>query len=173
MRKFLSIGSGLAVAAITAVVALAAFSGGSSAAPGDGASQARPALPPASLVAITIGQVVEEEGETATVDLHAIIREGRAMGNLRFYSEEYGYYNGGVRTLKFENGVITATGGGGLFLPDGTRVQVRYTATVSVDDEHVEIVVKGKDGLDYAIEGSLEDGFIWAGDPQKEKPPAS
>jgi hypothetical protein len=124
-------------------------------------------------VAITIGQVVEEEGETATVDLHASVRNGRAMGNLRFYSEEYGYYNGGVRTLRFEDGVITAAGGGGLFLPDGTRVQVRYTATVSVDDEHVELAVKGKDGLDYTIEGSLEDGFIWAGDPQTVKPPAS
>lgn len=173
MRKFLSIGSALAVAGVAAVVALAAFSGGSSAAPGDGASQARPPLPAASLVAITIGQVVEEEGETATVDLHASIRNGKAMGNLRFYSEEYGYYNGGVRTLKFEDGVITATGGGGLFLPDGTRVQVRYTATISVDDEHVEIAVKGKDGLEYTIEDSLEDGFIWAGDPQTVKTPAS
>ena len=173
MRKFLSIGSALAVAAVTAVVALAAFSGGSSAAPGDGDSQARPNLPAPSLVAITIGQVVEEGGETATVDLHASVRGGRAMGNLRFYSEEYGYYNGGVRTLKFENGVITATGGGGLFLPDGTRVQVRYTARISVDDEHVEIVVKGKDGLEYTIEGSLENGFIWAGDPQTAKYPAS
>ena len=173
MRRFLSIGGALAVAAITAVVALAAFSGGSSAAPGDGDSRARPPLPAASLVAITIGQVVEEEGDTATVDLHASIRNGKAMGNLRFYSEEYGYYNGGVRTLKFEDGAITATGGGGLFLPDGTRVQVRYAATISVEDEHVEIAVKGKDGLAYTIEGSLEDGFIWAGDPQKEKPPAS
>jgi hypothetical protein len=91
------------------------------------------------------------------------------MGNLRFYSEEYGYYNGGVRTL-VRGGVITATGAGGLFLPDGTRVQVRYTATISVDDEHVEIVVKGKDGLEYTIEGSLEGGFIWAGDPQTVKP---
>jgi hypothetical protein len=173
MRKFLSIGSALSIAVVTAVVALAAFSSGSSAAPGDGTSQARPRLPAASLVAITIGQVAEEDGETATVDLHASVRNGRAMGNLRFYSEEYGYYNGGVRTLKYEDGVITATGGGGLFLPDGTRVQVRYTATISVDDEHVEIAVKGKDGLAYTIEGSLEDGFIWAGDPQTVKTPAS
>ena len=171
MRRFLGIVSAMGVAVITAVVALAAFSGGSSAAPGGGASQLRPDLPRPSLVAITIGQVSEDDGETATVDLHGAVRDGRAMGNLRFYSEEYGYYNGGVRTLKFDDGVITATGGGGLFLPDGTRVQVRYTAMISVEDEHVEIAVKGKDGLEYTIAGALEDGFIWAGDPQTEKPP--
>ena len=171
MRRFLGIVSAMGVAVITAVVALAAFSGGSSAAPGGAASQLRPDLPRPSLVAITIGQVAEDDGETATVDLHGTVRDGRAMGNLRFYSEEYGYYNGGVRTLKFDDGVITATGGGGLFLPDGTRVQVRYTAMISVEDEHVEIAVKGKDGLEYTIAGALEDGFIWAGDPQTEKPP--
>jgi hypothetical protein len=168
MRRIISIGGALSVAVVTALVALAAFSGGSSAAPEDGSSQARP-VPPASLVAITIGQVSEEDGETATVDLHASVRRGRAGGNLRFYSEEYGYYNGGVRTLKFQDGTITATGGGGLLLPDGTRVGVRYTATIQVDEEHVQIDVKGKDGLEYTIEGELEDGFIWAGDPQEQK----
>ena len=119
MRKFAGIAGAVAVAAVTAVVALAAFSGGSSAAPGDGTGAGlREPLVPASLVAIAIGQVVEEGGETATIDLHGSIRDGRAGGNFRFYSEEYGYYNGGVKTLKVEDGVITATGGGGLFPPE-------------------------------------------------------
>jgi hypothetical protein len=173
MRKFASIAGSLAVAAVTAVVALAAFSGGSSAAPGDGTGAGlREPLVPASLVAIAIGQVVEEGGETATIDLHASIRDGRAGGNFRFYSEEYGYYNGGVKTLKVEDGVITATGGGGLFPPEGGRVQVRYTAVISMEDNHVVVTVKGKN-LQYSIEGTLEDGFTFAGDPKSQLPPAS
>lgn len=173
MMKFASIAGAVAIGAVTAVVALAAFSGGSSAAPGDGtAAGIGEPLVPASLVAIAIGQVVEEGGETATIDLHASIRDGRAGGNFRFYSEEYGYYNGGVRTLKVENGAITATGGGGLFPPEGGRVQVRYTAVISTNDNHVVVTVKGKN-LQYTIEGTLEDGFIFAGDPQTQPLPAN
>jgi hypothetical protein len=166
MRRIVSAGAALSIALITAVLAIAAFRGGSSAAPDDDSGLVR--RPRASLVAITIGQLSEDGGEAATVDLHASVRDGRAGGSLRFYSEEYGYYNGGVRTVRFEDGVITAAGGGGLFLPDGTRVQVRYTATISVADETVGIEVKGKDGLQYTIAGEIEDGFVWAGDPNTE-----
>ena len=42
------------------------------------------------------------------------------------------------------------------------RVLVEQTS----HNEHVEIAVKGKDGLAYTIEGTLVDGFIWAGDPK-------
>lgn len=126
------------------------------------ANTARPFAPP-SLVAVAIGQLEEEDGEYSTVDLRASIRDDKAVGALRFYSEEYGYYNGGVRTLVVEDGLIKVTGGGGLFQPDGTRAAVRYEAEFALDGSHASIHVTGRD-LDYTMEGSL-DGFVHLWEP--------
>ena len=166
MKRFISIGAAAIIVGLSAFAAIAAFGDSASAAP----SQARRAPP--SLVAVAIGQLTEDDGETGVIDLRAAIRDGKAGGNFRFFSEEYGYYNGGVRTLSVENGVITVTGGGGLFPPDGKRVQVRYTATFAIADGATEITVTGKDGATYTMEGTL-DGLIRAGAPLKDKPPAA
>jgi len=147
-------GAGVFVTALFAmgIVSVRIGSGDSAlAAPGDA-----PATP--TLVAVAIGQLQEESGESFTVDLHAAIRDGVPGGALRFYGDEVGYYNGGVRTLSVEDGVIHVTGGGGLFKPDGTRAAVRYSAEFSLDGSHAAITVQGRD-YTYTMEGTL-DGFV-------------
>ncbi len=174
MKRIISIGAAAIIVGLSAFAAIAAFGDSSSASTGvsqpqgasAGPSQAKRAQP--SLVAVAIGKLTEDDGGTATVDLHAAIRDGKAGGNFRFFSEEYGYYNGGVRTLSVENGVISVTGGGGLFRPDGKRVQVRYSATFAIADGATEITVTGKYGASYTMMGTL-DGLIRAGAPMKDK----
>ena len=116
------------------------------------------------LVAIAIGQLREADGETATVDLHATIRGGQVGGNLRFFSDD-GYYNGGVRTLSVQNGVIRAAGAGGLLKPDGTRVIVAYEAEITVATKRTSIHIRGA-GIDYTLHGVIEPGFVFAGSPE-------
>ncbi|MBI2939802.1 MAG: hypothetical protein HYY04_05130 [Chloroflexi bacterium] len=116
-------------------------------------------------VAIAIGQLEEQDGDSATLDLRAATRDGKTGGTLRFYSPTEGYYNGGVRTLAVENGAIKASGGGGLIRPDGTRLLVRYTAEISADGQQVKILVRGRKGLEYTLAGRLDPGFVWAGAP--------
>ncbi|MEX2159403.1 MAG: hypothetical protein WEB04_08375 [Dehalococcoidia bacterium] len=124
------------------------------------------AVPPRvlpSLIAAAIGQLTEDDGETATVDLRGTIRDGKPGGALRFYSEEYGYYNGGVRTLTVDDaGLIHASGNGGLVQPDGTRVAVHHDATFAPDGTS-SIHVRGRD-LDYTLEGTL-DGLVQVWEP--------
>jgi len=115
------------------------------------------ALVPPSQVAVAIGQLEEEDGEYATVDLRAAVRDGDVGGALRFFSEEYGYYNGGVRTLEVaDDGTIHVTGAGGLF-HDGARTQVRYDATFAPDGA-TSIHVQGR-GVNYTMAGHL-DGLV-------------
>lgn len=126
-------------------------------------SVATPSSIQPSLVAVAIGQLSEDDGETATVDLRGTIRDEKAGGALRFYSEEYGYYNGGVRTLSIDDaGTIHASGNGGLTQPDGTRVVVHYDATFALDGT-TSIHVRGR-GIDYTLEGSL-DGHVQVREP--------
>src|SRR5947209_2048335 len=109
-RVFAAIGGGLAVIAVAAI-AVVALSGGSSgsvaAAPASPTASGQPAKALPSLVAVAIGQLHESDGREVTVDLHAEVRDGKAGGNFRFFSADDGYYNGGVASLTFENGVIT------------------------------------------------------------------
>ncbi|MDO8616918.1 MAG: hypothetical protein Q7T33_14500 [Dehalococcoidia bacterium] len=162
MRKILSIAAGLLVVGLSAVAGFAAFGGDSSASsptptgfqngpPQADAGQA----PPAGGVAIAIGQLQEDDGEEATIDLRASTRDGKAGGNFRFFSEEHGYYNGGVRVLSVRDGVIRVAGGGGLFPPEGGRIQVRYEATFSTVDNHAEITVTGPGGYQYTMSGTV------------------
>ena len=118
-----------------------------------------------SLVAVAIGQLVEdaESDMTTTVSLQAAIRDGEAGGNLRFFCEEVGYYNGGVRTLSVENGIITVTGAGGLFRPDGTRIGVYYRAEFSIETGMATISVEGRD-FEYTMTGVL-DGLVTVKEP--------
>jgi len=147
-------GAGVVVAALFAMgVVSVRFGSGDSALAAPGGAPAAPAL-----VAVAIGQLVEPSGESFTVDLHAAIRDGTPGGALRFFGDEVGYYNGGVRTLSVDGGVIHGTGGGGLFRPDGTRVPVRYSAEFSTDGSHAKITVQGRD-YQYTMEGTL-DGFV-------------
>jgi hypothetical protein len=165
MKKFLGIGAGVLVVGLTMIFAVVAFSGSSSAqtatpgadVAGAGTQDASVAGKPT--VAIAIGQLNEADGGTATVDLRAGIRGGKTGGALRFFSDEHGYYNGGVKTLTIEDGKFTVTGGGGLFLPDGTRKQVRYSAVFSMDSGQAEITVKAKDGFQYTMSGVV-DGLV-------------
>jgi hypothetical protein len=171
MKRLWNIG---AFAGAVAVVATALASGvvsvqfggsGAFAAPGGEAAALTPAVPAVrpTLVGAAIGQLNEAGGDSATVDLRAAIRDGTAGGALRFFSDEYGYYNGGVRTFVVEAGTIKVTGGGGLFQPDGTRVQVRYDAQFALDGSHAIIHVAGRN-IDYTLEGTL-DGFVHVWEP--------
>lgn len=111
-----------------------------------------------SLVAVAIGQLAEDGGETATVDLRGTVRDEKPGGALRFYSAEYGYYNGGVHTLTVDDaGVIHASGNGGLVQPGGTRVVVHYDATFAPDGT-TSVHVRGRN-IDYTLEGTL-DGLV-------------
>jgi hypothetical protein len=120
-------------------------------------------------VAIAIGGVAESGGDTATIDLRAAKGAERAGGTLRFWDEEHGYYNGVVRTLTIEGGVIHATGAGPLWTPEGERVPVRFDLTIDEASKQVTIVIEGREdaGYGYTLAGTLE-GFIFAGDPPRE-----
>ncbi len=96
MKRLLKIGvlgGVLAVALAVFASGIVTFSVGTSAEPAaaevvrDG-ERSRP-----SLVAVAIGQLVEDDASdmTATVSLQAAIRDGEAGGNLRFFCEEVGY----------------------------------------------------------------------------------
>lgn len=119
-------------------------------------------------VAIAIGGVAESSGDTATIDLRAAKGAERAGGTLRFWDEEHGYYNGVVRTLSIEGGVIRASGAGPLWTGAGERVPVRFELTIVEATDHVTIVVEGREdaGYRYTIEGTL-DGLIFAGAPPR------
>src|ERR1700674_2863793 len=101
-RKFVTVGLGMAFSLALVGFAIFALGGTSSAStPVATASTATPAATPAaapSTVAIAIGQLHEDSGDSATVDLHAAIKAGKTGGALRFFSNN-GYYNGGVKTL--------------------------------------------------------------------------
>jgi len=116
-------------------------------------------------VAIAIGQLVEADGESATVDLRATRHDGQTFGALRFYAPDHGYYNGAVRHFTVESGRIIATGGGVLVEPDGHRRLVRFTATIPLDGKAVSIAVQGFQGFAYTLEGDLKPGFVQAGEP--------
>jgi len=153
-------GAGIVVAALFATGIVSVRIGGDHA-QADSGSPATPAASTSakpSLVAIAIGQLNEPSGESFTVDLHAAIKNGTPGGALRLFGDEVGYYNGGVRTLSVDGGVIHITGGGGLFRPDGTRVAVRYSAEFSLDGSHAAITVEGRN-YKYTMEGTL-DGFV-------------
>lgn len=153
MRRTIAIG--------LALLLLAALTAGTvGAAPRIGGATERP-----TTVAVAIGQVVEDDGMRNTFDLRAQTDGARVGGTLRFYCPHKGYYNGAVRTLAVENGTIKATGGGGLFQPDGTRIPVRYTATIT-PDQRVDVVVSGPNGFGYTIAGKMEPGLVRAGDPR-------
>jgi hypothetical protein len=152
MKKAFGIGAGLFVVALSAFGAVAGLTNGSSA-------STQTTQTTGGFVAIAVGQLEEDGGEYATVDLHAGNRNGKIGGALRFFSEEYGYYNGAVRTVKVENGVIHVTGAGGLFPPGGGRVQVRFDATFSTQDKHGEIKVTRANGTTYTMSGTL-DGLV-------------
>jgi hypothetical protein len=167
MKRWWKLGALMGGAAVVAAVLASGLVtvqvGGSGALAADeGDAAGRPVVRP-SQVAVAIGQLEEGYGESATVDLRAAIRDGQAGGALRFYSEEYGYYNGAVRTLVVEDGVIKVTGGGGLFPPEGGRLQVRYEAEFSLDGSSASIHVHGI-GIDYTMSGAF-DGFVTIWEP--------
>ena len=164
------------LAAAAAAFAVFAFSAGSSADTGGqnrgGAGAPQAITDPDAVLAIAIGQLYEDgEDEEATVDLRAHTIDGETAGSFRFFSEEYGYYNGGVRTLAVSDGVITATGAGGLFPPEGGRTPVRYTAVFDSNTGHAEITVKARD-FEYTMAGDVN-GLIWAGHPMDQNAPAA
>jgi hypothetical protein len=164
-----------AAAVLIAVAAILAFSGTSSAqedTPGTSESARVAPHDPNALLAIAIGVLNEDgEDEYATVDLRATKRFGKPGGAFRFYSEEHGYYNGGVRGFNCDDGVITAHGGGGLVQPDGTRIGVVYEAVFDTADGSATVTVKGKDGFEYTMEGVV-DGLVWCGNPADGPPTA-
>ena len=136
-------------------------------------ASAAPATVPAA-VAITstagvvaIGQFVGGDGPVSTLDLRASTRLGRTLGTLRFFCPMFGYYNGVVRTLTVENGVISVAGGGGLVKPDGTRHLVRFSATIVAATRAVTLTIEGANGLRYHRSGTLEPGLV------RLAPPAS
>lgn len=117
------------------------------------------------VVAVAIGHLKETDGSSAIVDLRAGARDGRAAGTLRLFCPKEGYYNGAVRQLAVKDGVITVSGAGPLIRPDGSRMAVRYTARLSIDSKQVAIVVEGRNGFSYTMEGALSPGMVKAGDP--------
>lgn len=153
-------GAAVVIAALLATGIVSISVGGHGAAAQEGEAGAITLDPPRvlpTLVGVAIGQLEEADGESATVDLRATIRDGTAGGAFRFYSDEYGYYNGGVRSFTVEDGVIHVSGAGGLTQPDGTRVVVRYDATFAPDGTS-SIHVQNRT-LDYTMEGTL-DGLV-------------
>lgn len=117
-----------------------------------------------TLVAVAIGQLDEADSDmSTTVSLQASIREGQAGGNLRFFCDDVGYYNGSVQTLSVEDGIITVTGAGGLFRPDGTRINVHYSVEFSTETNMATISVEGRD-YEYTITGEL-DGLVVVKEP--------
>jgi len=168
-----TIGVSAVVPALAVLIGVLAFSATSEAQEGEppapeASGQPRPPL--AKSTAIAIG-TLEEEGEEGLniVDLHAVELGPRDHGNFRFFSEEYGYYNGGVRNLTCEDGVITAKGGGGLTQPDGTHLGVVYVATFDTNDDTATVKVTGKDGFEYTLDGTV-DGLLYCGN-LRDAPP--
>ena len=165
MKRLWKVGVGAgAVALVATALASGIISvrvGGGSGALAAPASTTPAAKVRPSLVVAAIGQLHESDGGSATVDLRASIRKGQAGGALRFVAGGLGYYNGGVATFVVENGTIKVTGTGGLFRPDGTRVQVRYEAQFAVDGSSATIVVTGRN-VSYTLSGTL-DGYahVW------------
>lgn len=131
--------------------------------PDDPVARADRAKP--TLVAVAIGQVREGDDEVVTVDLRATQRGGKSGGNLRFYSEDDGYYNGAVRQLSVEGNVVKAAGAGALTKPDGTRAAVRFQATIRIDTKAITITVEGRKTEAYTIDGTLS-GLVRAGTPE-------
>lgn len=172
-RKFTIAGLSVIVAALAGIGALFAISGTSSAndepTPVGGSTSRDADAAGDALLAVAIGQLEEDDGESATVDLRANNRT--PGGNFRFYSEEYGYYNGGVRRFNCDDGEITAVGGGVLVQPDGTRVVITYEANFDTDGGSASVTVKGR-GVNYTLEGEL-DGLAWCGDPSVAPPTAT
>jgi len=117
-------------------------------------------------VAIDLGAVAGDEA--AYIDFHAAVGPERQGGNLRFWTEDDGYYNGGVRTVTINGQNVHAEGAGPLWR-DGTRVPVKFTLDLNGDSDHVSITVKGRD-LDYTLEGTV-DGFVFVGPPPQKPTP--
>lgn len=157
-------GVGLVAVLIAAAVAAVAFNGTTSADEGDmNSAQAqvtRPAPDPDALVAVAIGNVLNDTTDP-TLDLRAHDANGEQGGAFRFFCEKMGYYNGAVKTLDVEDGVITATGAGGMWKIDGTHVKVEFVLTVDTDAGTADVTITGP-GVDYEASGDL-DGFSWAG----------
>jgi hypothetical protein len=151
------------------LVALLAFSATSNAQEGD-TERAGPNPALVKNTAIAIG-TLEEEGEDGVniVDLHAVDIGPRDRGSFRFFSEEYGYYNGGVREVSCEDGVITAKGAGGFTQPDGTHMAVLYEASFDTNTGDAVITVTGKDDFSYTLEGTV-DGLMYCGN-LRDAPP--
>ena len=152
MRKLLIVFSLLAAAVTIAPIA---------------AAYAAPKREHPDVVAVALGTLNESEGDQAVVDFRAGKTGDDAKGNLRFYSEEHGYYNGAVKRLSIENGVIKAAGGGGLVKPDGTRFPVRFEAEFHASSKRVSIKVQGREGYQYTLDGVLDPGFIKIGNPEQ------
>lgn len=174
-KRLTFIGGGLIVAVLAAITAIVAFNGTSSAQTdepvSDHQSTDRPHKPPKdpdALLAVAIGTIPHDDYSQATIDLRAHESAEKEGGAFRFYCDEMGYYNGGVKDVGWEDGVITATGAGGLWQPDGVRVQVQYTFTVDTETNDAEVTITG-DGVDYQAQGQL-DGFSWAG-TRSDAPP--
>ncbi len=172
-KRLTFIGGGLIVAVLATITAIVAFNGTSAAQTGepqtdeavtDGPSVERPNKPPRdpnALLAVAIGTIAHDDDTGATIDLRAHESAKKEGGAFRFYCDEMGYYNGGVRDVTWEDGVVTATGAGGLWQPDGTRVQVQYTFRVDTETDTAEVAITGE-GVDYSLSGAL-DGLSWAG----------
>jgi hypothetical protein len=119
-------------------------------------------------VAIALGAI--EGSEEAYLNFRAADGAERDGGNLRFWTEDDGYYNGNVRGVTINGQNVHAEGGGPLWKPDGTHTLVRFSIDLNGGSNHVSITVTGRD-LDYTIEGTVE-GFVFIGQPpQKLQPP--
>ena len=158
MRKVLGI-----VFAAGAVIGLLGLRTAYAAGPGEAGKRGEREKP--SSVAVAIGTLNEAGGDYAFIDFRGAQRNGGAGGNLRFYAPDEGYYNGGVRTLSVQDGVVKATGAGPLVKPDGGRVRVRYEAEFNQRTKQVTIKVEGKGGVKYTIQGRLDPGLIKTGSP--------
>jgi hypothetical protein len=115
-------------------------------------------------VAIALGAI--EGDEEAYIDLHAAVGAERQGGNLRFWTEDDGYYNGGIRTVTITGQNVHAEGAGPLWKPDGTRVPVRFSMDLNGGSNRVSITVKGRE-LEYTLEGKVE-GFVFVGPPPQQ-----
>ncbi|HEY5625163.1 MAG TPA: hypothetical protein VIT93_01605 [Dehalococcoidia bacterium] len=174
--RLIFLGGGLIVAMLAAISAIVGFNGTSSAQTNEAAAESpsaeRPHKPPKdpnALLAVAIGTITHDDDDSPdTIDLRAHESAEKEGGAFRFYCDEMGYYNGGVKDVTWEDGVITASGAGGLWQPDGTRVQVQYTFTVDTETNAAEVIITG-DGVDYETSGQLE-GFSWAG-TRSDAPP--
>ena len=164
--KWTTIGISAVVPALALLIGVLAFSGTSFAQQGTPPARPNPAL--VKNTAIAIGTVDNGEGVNI-VDLHAVDLGPIDVGNFRFFSEEYGYYNGGVRNLTCVDGVITAKGAGGFTQPAGTHKAVLYTATFDMNQHTAAVTVTGKDGFSYTLQGAM-DGLAYCGNLRDARP---